>query len=251
VTRRTSRPLGQGEYGEAGYARERLLETVKRVYPEFLDKLAVDVFPLFKRMADAGFHFADVLDGRDSPYHELAQEGGLKAALSNWATTFNARPLWLLDGALRTLRVWYLAPDWLQSRRWVTYRASLSDCPVVEEDFQFEFFGWDPQLFRWEEYRRLLLDRFERALSIYEKQARRLALCSGLVRVPRKYSPENFEWFVLYQFAGMSSNKIVERWAAKDQHVEASAVLKGIKAAAKLIGWDLRKATPSRNRKIR
>jgi hypothetical protein len=144
-----------------------------------------------------------------------------------------------------------LAPDWLQSRRWVSYRASLSDCPVVAKDFRLEFFGWDVQLFRWEEYRTLLLDRFERALSSYEKQARDLAVSSGLARVPRKYSPENFEWFVLYQFAGMSSNEIVERCAAKDQHVEASAVLKGIKAAAKLIGWDLRKATPSRSRKIR
>jgi len=74
----------------------------------------------------------------------------------------------------------------------------------------------------------------------------------GLVRARRKYSPDNLEWFVLYQFAGMSSGTISDRYAAQGRAVEESTVLKGIKAAAKLIGWnELRQPRRNRNRKTR
>jgi hypothetical protein len=74
----------------------------------------------------------------------------------------------------------------------------------------------------------------------------------GLVRARRKYSPDNLEWFVLYQFAGMSSGTISDRYAAQGRVIEESTVLKGIKVAATLIGWNqLRQPRLTRNRKIR
>jgi hypothetical protein len=72
----------------------------------------------------------------------------------------------------------------------------------------------------------------------------------GLVRARRKYSPDNLEWFVVYQFAGMSSKIIADRVVAEGNDVDESTVLKGIKAAAKLIGWNhLRQSR--QNRKTR
>jgi hypothetical protein len=86
----------------------------------------------------------------------------------------------------------------------------------------------------------------------YEKETREFAESRGLVRAQRKYSPDNFEWFVLYQFAGMSSTAIADRYAEKDKFLEESTVLKGIKAAAKLIGWNQLRASPqTHSRKIR
>ena len=73
----------------------------------------------------------------------------------------------------------------------------------------------------------------------------------GLVRAPHKYSPSNLDWFVLYQFAGLSSPQIVKRIARQDPNIDESTVLKGVKAAAKLAGWDCLRPAPRRNnRKI-
>jgi len=57
---------------------------------------------------------------------------------------------------------------------------------------------------------------------------------------------------VLYQFAGMNSTTIVVRYAEKGKFLEESTVLKGIKAAAKLIDWNqLRPSPQTHSRKIR
>jgi hypothetical protein len=91
--------------------------------------------------------------------------------------------------------------------------------------------------------------RFEKKLSEYQAETRKLAESRGLVRTQRKYSTDNFDWFVLYQFAGWSSTKIAKRGYGEDPD---STVLKGIKTAARLIGWDhLRKPEVKRRGKIR
>jgi hypothetical protein len=64
-----------------------------------------------------------------------------------------------------------------------------------------------------------------------------------------KYSLDNFEWFVLYQFAGLSSTVIADKWARTHAAVDESTVLKGIKAAATLVGWDRIRNTQSKNRR--
>jgi hypothetical protein len=73
-----------------------------------------------------------------------------------------------------------------------------------------------------------------------EKETRELAESMGLVQAQRKYGPDNLEWFVLYQFAGMTSTAIADRYVTKGKTLDESKVLKGIKAAAKLIRWNSR-----------
>ena len=115
--------------------------------------------------------------------------------------------------------------------------------------FEFRYQGWEVQLHTWSRYRRLLRQSFEEQLSEYEKKTRELAESCGLVGAQRKYSSYNLEWFVLYQFAGLSSKKIADLYAIKGKDLDESTVLKGIKAAAKLVAWNhLRQ--PALNRKI-
>ena len=62
----------------------------------------------------------------------------------------------------------------------------------------------------------------EKKLLEYERHTRELAESLGLARVRRKYSPDNLEWFVLYQFAGMTSNTIADRYAGNGKAFDES-----------------------------
>jgi hypothetical protein len=175
----------------------------------------------------------------------------LRDALKAWGIAFNADVLWFLDEALRTLRGWYVAPDWRDSLRWNPI-GSVTITLAMGERFYFEFHGWEMQLLTWTKYRETLQTEFERKLAAYEAESRKLAESRGLVRAPHKYSPSNFDWFVLYQFAGLSSPQIVKQIARQDPNIDESTVLKGVKAAAKLVGWGYLRPAPRRNnRKIR
>jgi hypothetical protein len=88
----------------------------KRVYPEFLERLSSDVFPLFEKLskgsllAKKGCSFEHVLlseNPRLLPFGVLAPENGLEAALRKWAKKFNAEVDWIFVGALRTLWLWH------------------------------------------------------------------------------------------------------------------------------------------------
>ena len=237
-------------------ARLRVIEAAKRVYPIFLKKLSADIFPLYCQLAKEGElakgrnDFDKALWGK-SPYDALTDEGGLKSALKKWAADFHAEADWLMVGALRTLRGWYVAPEWRESLRWNPHHGR-RERPAVGKAFEFRYPGWEVQLLTWQAYSKSLRQSFEEKLLVSEKETRELAESMGLVRARRKYSPDNLEWFVLYQFAGMSSKTIADRVMAEGKDVDESAVLKGIKAAAKLIGWNhLRQSRQTRNRKIR
>jgi len=126
------------------------------------------------------------------------------------------------------------------------------DRPTTGKTFEFSHPGWEVQALPWPAYGQCLRDSLEKRLVEYEEETRAFAESQGLIRVRRKYSPDNFEWFVLYQLAGMSSKTIADRYAEKDNFLEESTVLKGIKAAAKLIGWNQLRASPqTHSRKIR
>jgi len=226
------------------------------VFPTFLEKLAADVFPSFCQLAKEGklgkgrndFHKG--LWGKFS-YAALTDEGGLKLALSKWAAEFNAEAEWLMVGALRTLHGWYIAPDWRSSLAW-DHHHGRKDVPAVGTAFEFRYQGWEVQLLTWPAYCKSLRQSLENKLLEYEKQTRELAESMGLVRARRTYSPDNLEWFVLYQFAGMTSSAIVGRYVREGKALEESTVLKGIKAAAKLIGWNRLGPPPqTQNRKVR
>lgn len=223
---------------EVWQARLQLLEATKRVYPIFLETLSTEVFPFYCELAEAGYNF-DQLPGRASPYETLPQNCGLKSALSKWAAGFNAEAVWLMDEALIALRGWRVAPEWRKSLRWSSFRAVDSSSAPTGEAFEFRYPGWEMQLQRWSVYTNALRLCFEEKLLEYEKGGRELAESRGLVRARRKYSLKYFEWFVLNQFADLSTTKIVNACFESDPNsrVDSSTVLKGIKTAAKLIGW--------------
>jgi hypothetical protein len=244
---RKTAPLTHSEYvaadrdnsSQTWQARLRLIETMKRVYPRFLERLSCDVFPLYRRLArqdklaKPGHNFRKALWNLAplaSPYEALTNSGGLKAALSKWAAEFHVEDGWLMDGALRTLQGWYAAPDWRASLKWDTLHGREGP-DVVGESFEFHCQGWEIELLTWSAYSRSVRRSFEKKLAVYEKKTHALAASQGLVRAQKKYSPANLEWFALYQFAGMSSKKIADRCGREGQAVDDSTVLKGIKVA--------------------
>jgi hypothetical protein len=247
LTRRKTPLLAYSEYvstdpdnsNQVWGARLELIEAVKRVIPQFLKALSDDVFPLYEALAKAGYDFDRILySSAGSRYEALSEDGGLKQALSEWAARFNANHPWLMDEALHALRSWCVAPESRKSLEWSSFHPS-SRSGATGETFEFSFMPWETELFTWPRYRQLLRKKFEEKLSEYEKQTRGLAESCGLVRARRTYSPHNFDWFVLYQFAGLSSTKIADKWSLKYQAgIDVSTVLKGIKTVATLIGWD-------------
>ena len=227
-------------------AQQELIETAKQVYPEFLEKLSTRVFPFYRKLAKKGYDFDGILWTSVSPYEALTTEGGLKSALAKWAAEFNAEAAWLKDDALRTLRDWYVTPDWRESLRWHAQHAHSGTAPTGEV-FEFRFSGWETELLAWTRYSKLVRGLFEKTLLEYERNTRRLAESCGLRRARRQHSTTNFDWFVLYQFAGRSYATI-----ARDQHLLSteSTVRKGVETAAKLVGWSSLR-TPRGNRKTR
>ena len=232
-------------------ARQALMECVLRVFPEMLKQLSAEVFPAYEALASSDFKTEEVLwHSRRSPFKELPQDSSLRTELSKWASRYHAQQDWFLVHMLRTLRGWHVAPNW---------RAELKCNPIggvtttlaSGEPFKFDCEGWEMQLRTWAEYSQSVRKRFEQKLADYETTSRNLAESHGLVRAPHKYSSENLDWFVLYQFAGLSAPKIARRIGRKEPNVANSGVLKGVKAAAKLIGWkSLRPLARRANREI-
>jgi hypothetical protein len=232
-------------------ARLELMRIVKRVLPRFLERLFDEVFPLYEQLAKGGYDFDQILWTNSSPYALLKDDGGLKKALSKWTAEFNAEAEWLMDEALRTLRGWHEVPDYRAMLEWSPVHAETGP-PGIGKPFEFFYPKWETRSCTWLDFSESLRQRFKKKLSAYERETRGLAKSQGLVRARRKYSPANLEWFVLYQFAGMSSKEITDHHPTNDKAVDESTVLKGIKTAQKLIAWgDLRKPGPARSRKIR
>jgi hypothetical protein len=245
-----------GNSHQTWQARLELIEVGKQVFPRFLRKLATDVFPLYSRLATngtlarEGYDFSQALwqdDLRGLLENVVAEE--LRRPLLKWAEEFNAQAEWLVLGALRSLDGWHRDPEWRQSLHWDTLHGR-SEEAIASKPFEFYDTGWEVCLFSWPAYRAVLWRRFEERLLAYEREARRLAESHGLVRATKKHSRHNLEWFVLYQFAGKSSGAICQHYADIGTVLEESTVLKGIKAAARRIGWgDLREPRQRPNRK--
>jgi hypothetical protein len=260
MPKRKNPPLAYCEYviptsqqrEAARIARLDLMRKVREVYEPMLQSLAERVLPAYAELVQSGFDLDAILwHPSHSPLKHLP-DNRLKSALLNWAADFHADEQLFLEDTLRTLRAWYFAPEWRDSLRW----SPIGDLTpvsifVVGKPFSFQCDGWETQLLTWAAYSRSVRERFEQELREYEAVTRRTAESYGVVRAPYKYSPENLEWFALYQFAGLSSTKIVNR-SENENFVDDSTVLKGVKTAAKLLGWDkLRKSSRPLNRKIR
>ena len=240
---RKSPQLGFGDYISRGdrpdsvmsTSRRDLLRASNRVFPSFAARLASDVFPVYCDAVGSGFNSKIIWS--HNPYWSIEAQGGLKTALLQWATTFNALAEWLLDTALRTMDGWRRVPEWRARHQWDTLIISSSEV-VCGKPFTFAYNGWELQSFTWPVYCESVRRQFESALADYEKSARLLAQSEGLRRSPRNHSPINFDWFVLYQFAGMASTEI----ASRPEYVkyDPTTIMKGVKVAANLIGWNLR-----------
>jgi hypothetical protein len=233
-------------------ARRDLMRCIRRVFPIMLERLATDVLPAYEELAKSDFKIeATLWHPRLSPFKELPQDKSLRTALSRWASEFQAEQDWFLDHMLRTLRGWHVAPDW-RSELKCNPIGGVTSTLAMGEPFKFDCEGWEMQLLAWAEYRQSVRERFEQRLADYEEASRNLAESRGLVRAPHKYSPENLEWFVFYQFAGLSAPKIARRIGRREPNEANSSVLKGVKAAAKLIGWKSLRPLPRRaDREIR
>ena len=236
---------------EVSRARVQMIEAAKRVYPEFLEKLSTEVFPFYSELAGQEYNFDNILWSLSiSPSDALPKESGLKSELFKWATEFNAKTAWLMDDALRTLWSWYVTPEWRESLRWNPLH-SHSSTTSAGNPFKFSFSGWPTELLTWSAYSGSVRRSFEKKLSKYENSTRKLAESYGLVLGQRKYSPENLEWFVRYQFAELSVKKITTLLTENENFLDDSTVRKGIKAAAKLIAWgSLRPPPGKQDRKI-
>jgi hypothetical protein len=258
--KRTSLPVAFSEYvsknpdrsTQVWMARLEMIESTKQVFPDFLNSLLRNVFPLFCQLAKTGYDFDLILSApRGSPYEALTNDCGLKQALFDWAQEFNADSGWLMDDAIRTLQGWYKYPDWRDSLRWMSLHCG-SPYGTVGEPFTFSCAGWELEGTNWSDYRKFVHRCVDESLTKYGNEARALAQSNDLVKAQRKYSLANIKWFVLYQFAGRSSIKIADDWSQIDpKGIDESRVLKGIRATERLIGWDRpRKFKKRRNRKI-
>jgi hypothetical protein len=187
---------------------------------------------------------AQSIDMWKVPYWSALPDSELKSALSRWADSFHADIDWVKDEALRILEGWHVNPGWRETLDWRPVRAWLITIPVEE----FHPGCWAPQMETWLAYNESL----KKKLLEYEKRVREMAESHGLVRAQRKYSPRNFDWFVLYQFAELSFHEIADKWAEKDaKGLDESTVSKGVKAAVELLGWQhLRSPQKKPNRKI-
>ena len=235
------------DYGvEVACARRELIETVGRVLPVFLSSLAEHVFPHYRKLAEGNYDFDRVLwvPTRVSAFKTL-DENGLKVALRKWASQFNISADWMIDQALRTLRLWNVSPEHRQNMSWD--HTSVTSGGLTGPPFEFVCGGWEATLLSWQSYSDSVRRRFEQYLREYEQITRDLADEQGLVRSRRTYSPHNLEWFALYQFAALSSGQIADWTGKQGRPVDESSVLKGIKMAAKLIAWPRLRS----NRKVR
>lgn len=249
--------LSYGEYAQSHPARSEMVVLARRemfaastrVLPAFLEELRDRVFPEYERIANAN---RKLIGRRRDPYprEPTSEHAAVCKLLQSWAERFNAEADWLLDQAFQTLGVWFDIPDVKQSLKWFSVPVTREVC--IGDRFNFTFEPWHPQKVSWSRFSQELRLSFNEALSAYEGDTRRRAEALGLVRVRRTFSPENLEWFVLYQLGGMSSREIVKRLADKDRHFDDSTILKGVKAASTLLCWEsLRNQTKNRNRKVR
>jgi hypothetical protein len=226
------------------------MQIVREVYPRFLEQLSKRVYPIYEKLANEGTLIKQGYNFRGSrnPWAALADGGILAAAISNWAAGFNADVEWIRIGALRTMAEWHSSPDWREWLRWCEVTGWMQKPPRVPP-FEFQHPRWEPHRSTWSDYRKSVQRTLEESLRAYEGVARSSAEELGLIRMPRQYSPQNLEFFALYQFARKSSKKIADHYAPKGTALNESSVLKGIRAAAELVGWnDLRDPN---NRKTR
>jgi hypothetical protein len=229
---------------QAYAARIALIESARRVLPSFLERLHKSVYPEFcglpGELTERDGLLARIPDRVKCA--DIVQFDKTLHALASWMEEFNAGQDWIRDGAWRTMHYWRSFPAVKEARAWQPPIGPDSISLCETGPFRFEYLPWFMEVQRWPNYEERLKQAFAKALKDYRERCDAIAKANGLVAVRRTYSAKNLDWFALYQFGGLSSTKI----AAKVGGVE-SAILKGVKAARRLLAWkDLRRGRATR-----
>jgi hypothetical protein len=220
-------------------ARRLLMVTVRRVVPQFFERLRDDVYPTFARLAEAkpglrhrGGNFSIWLSRFD-------RDDEFKPVLMEWARRFHVEgEEWILDGARKTLSGWHR----LRSRKELEidgFRQFVAVPGLIrdhEHAFHFDDDGWDPTVLSFAGWRATVRKGFEVAMKQHGQQMRALIQARDGIAAVRRSSAEHFEWLAHYHFGEASLASIVKRGPYADK----TTISKGIHQAAKLAGVRLR-----------
>lgn len=218
--------LGAGELntaeGVTAWAREFFLEAIEMHAPEVLGNLRQTVLPAY--MAEREFF----------------------VEFKAWGERWHLDEEWIYARALDTLEIWagiaLNLPIWGQER---------VDGAVVEWSPALLGFHWIPRepalVLRWDprgEFkdvaRRRGIAAVNRFLDEVEQSSK---VGGGVLRAPRKDSPEHFMWEVCYRVNGETARSIAERC-----HTESHHVIKTVKEIEHLVGLRPRASGRQRRR---
>ena len=167
----------------------------------------------------------------------------LRRALIKWMCQFHLRRRWILDAVFDTMgRIMSQEVrrglKWVPPTTWLNYQAT--------EEFQFSYEGWNPFKTPRQEYAQALRKALEAKLGEYlDELETKVSQFSKLV--PEVRNSEHFDWFALYLVSRMNPTQIRVLYP----YVEVSAIDKGIKRAAVLVGFHISTKPPGRKRAIR
>jgi hypothetical protein len=158
-----------------------------------------------------------------SPHPKFAN---VRAAISEWAESYNLTDSWILETVVQTLLSWMYNPEYEEGLRWA-HAGYLGQIPQDPPRFQIEPRPFEP--------RKAFEDRAKEALK---------AFCSSHeyfleVGHDHKYA---FEWLAQYQTRLDSPSKIaIEFERQTGERRTPSAIILAYQAAAKEIGLTLRR----------
>jgi hypothetical protein len=232
--------LATGEYlaSEPIGARREFINVTKTDVPEFFEQLREVVYPAFARVMKGW------MSEHDEPPTWIfvrSYRSKLEAALLQWARNFNLdadkeEDEWFLEGAVSLLWHWHRYPETRDALDVGAFLLPSSGSwglvNEAEPEFHFPDIRWNPQTQTWAEYNKEVTDLFKKTLCQYKQKIRDLAKQRGGVRVQSRYSTENFRYFALHRFRGMSAARIFKHLELAG---DPSVVTKGLKAAAKML----------------
>lgn len=273
--------LGYGPYAPREHvrkqARRHFLEAVRRVAPEVLEDLREQVFPLAQELVRLGLEPARLGTIGGTLYGaahghipwkaalplEREHDEALNRAVARlgegllaWARRYRLAEHWIFDAATATLVYWLGAPRARERLAW-RYHVWLfwwGKLPAPRR--WFEYPAWDPTGMSggmpvpWEQYKKRVLERFERELEAHRREMLRLIEERGWEPTPEKREPVHFDWLALRVVRGMKPAEIAARYADEDGRPDEGTVRKVTRDLARLVGIRIpaRPGRPSRQK---
>jgi hypothetical protein len=225
-----------GDDRERAAARRVFIAAMHQLVPEFFETLHEDVYSVFARRVAAKTRIPL------QPWKIIPDELGFR--LLNWTARFNVDREnwildggedWILDGALATLWHWHRSPQSRKTLDWSAFRRFVAEPGLKVPPFSFASEGWDRTFIRGDAFAAGTTKAFQAELTKYIQEERKRAREQGL-RPARRYTPEHFEWLVLFQCGKLSLDAILRRYNELSKAKAGSATIsKGMRRAAS--GW--------------